>query len=86
MLDMLIGLAGPVRRVQALLLSHKPPPDPLNSLSVLLEFEAGISGTLAAVRSTRPLRASTPLAAPPRRKCWGAPSSCCARAARNPGT
>ncbi len=52
MLDALVGLAGPVRRVQALLLSHKPPPDPLDSLSVLLEFASGVSGTLAAVRST----------------------------------
>jgi predicted dehydrogenase len=52
MLDALIELAGPVRRVQALLLSHKPPPDPLDSLSVVLEFVSGISGILAAVRST----------------------------------
>ncbi len=52
MLDAMIELAGPVRRVQALLLSHKPPPEPLDSLSVLLEFESGISGMLAAVRST----------------------------------
>src|SRR6516164_8395045 len=51
-LDALIAVAGPVRRVQGLLLSHKPPPDPLDSLSVLLEFASGISGTLAAVRST----------------------------------
>jgi predicted dehydrogenase len=51
-LDALIAMAGPVRRVQALLLSHKPPPDPLDSLSVLLEFASGVSGTLAAVRST----------------------------------
>jgi len=51
-LDVLIAMAGPVRHVQALLLSHKPPPDPLDSLSVLLEFASGISGTLAAVRST----------------------------------
>jgi predicted dehydrogenase len=51
-LDALIAMAGPVRRVQALLLSHKPPPDPLDSLSVLLEFASGTSGTLAAVRST----------------------------------
>jgi predicted dehydrogenase len=51
-LDALIAMAGPVRRVQALLLSHKPPPDPLDSLSVLLEFASGISGTLAAIRST----------------------------------
>jgi len=51
-LDTMIAMAGPVRRVQALLLSHKPPPDPLDSLSVLLEFASGISGRLAAVRST----------------------------------
>jgi predicted dehydrogenase len=53
-LDTMIAMAGPVRRVQAMLLSHKPPPDPLDSLSVLLEFASGISGTLAAVRSTPP--------------------------------
>jgi predicted dehydrogenase len=51
-LDALIAIAGPVRRVQTLLLSHKPPPDPRDSLAVLLEFASGISGTLAAVRST----------------------------------
>ena len=51
-LDALVAMAGPVRRVQALLLSYKAPPDPLDSLSVLLEFSSGISGTLAAVRST----------------------------------
>jgi predicted dehydrogenase len=52
MLDALVELAGPVRRAEAVLLTHKPPPDPLDSLSVLLEFESGISGMLAAVRST----------------------------------
>ena len=52
MLDALVALAGRVRRVQALLLSHKPPPDPHDSLSALLEFNSGISGTLAMVRST----------------------------------
>ena len=52
MLDALVALAGPVRRVQALLLSHKPPPDPRDSLSALLEFTNGVSGTLAMVRST----------------------------------
>jgi len=51
-LDALIAMAGPVLRVQGLLLSHKPPPDPLDSLAVLLEFASGMSGTLAAVRST----------------------------------
>jgi predicted dehydrogenase len=52
MLDALVALAGPIRRVQALLLSHKAPPDPLDSLSTLLEFGSGVSGTLAMVRST----------------------------------
>jgi len=52
MLDALVALAGPVLRVQALLLTHKPPPDPHDSLSALLEFTSGISGTLAMVRST----------------------------------
>jgi len=52
MLDALVALAGPVRRVHSLLLSHKPAPDPLDSLSALLEFASGVSGTLAMVRST----------------------------------
>ena len=52
MLDALVALAGPVRRVEALLLSHKPPPDPHDSLSALLEFASGVNGTLAMVRSS----------------------------------
>ena len=52
MLDAMVALAGPVRRVEALLLSHKPPPDPLDSLSTVLEFASGVSGTLAMLRST----------------------------------
>ncbi len=52
MLDALVAIAGPVRRVQTLLFSHKPPPDPLDSLSTVLEFASGVSGTLAMVRST----------------------------------
>jgi predicted dehydrogenase len=51
-LDAMVKLAGPVRRVQAQLLSLKPPPDPLDSLSALLEFDGGIGGTISAVRST----------------------------------
>src|SRR6516162_3759632 len=54
MLDVLVALAGPVRRVQTLLVSHKPAPDPQDSLSALLEFASGVSGTLAMVRSTPP--------------------------------
>jgi len=51
-LDSFVHIAGPVLRVTAQLLSHRPPPDPLDTLSVLLEFENGVSGLLAAVRST----------------------------------
>jgi predicted dehydrogenase len=51
-LDAMVKIAGPVRRVQAQLLSQKPPPDPLDSLSALLEFDGGVSGTIACVRST----------------------------------
>ena len=51
-LDAMIRMAGPVRRVQALMLSHRKAPDPLDTISALLEFRSGISGMLAAVRST----------------------------------
>ena len=51
-LDAMIRLAGPVCRVQAQLLSHRPPPDPLDTISALLEFRSGISGVLTAVRCT----------------------------------
>ena len=51
-LDAMIRMAGPVRRVQAQLLAHRPAPDPLDTISALLEFRSGISGVLAAVRST----------------------------------
>jgi predicted dehydrogenase len=51
-LDTMIRIAGPVRRTHTQFLSLKPGPDPWDSLSVLLEFESGVGGTLAAVRST----------------------------------
>ena len=51
-LDSFVHIVGPVRRATAQLFSHKPAPDPLDTLSVLLEFDSGISGMLAAVRST----------------------------------
>jgi len=51
-LDSFVRMAGPVRRLHAQLLSHKPAPDPLDTLSVMLEFQSGISGMLGAVRST----------------------------------
>jgi predicted dehydrogenase len=51
-LDALVRIAGPVRRTHSQFLSLKPGPDPWDSLSVMLEFETGVGGTLAAVRST----------------------------------
>ena len=52
MLDALVRFAGPIRRIHAQLLSQKAPPDPHDSLAVLLEFASGVGGTLACVRST----------------------------------
>jgi len=52
MLDALVRIAGPIRRIHAQMLSLKPSPDPHDSLAVLLEFGSGIGGTLACVRST----------------------------------
>jgi predicted dehydrogenase len=51
-LDAMMKIAGPVRRVHARLSPLKPGPDPWDSLSVLLEFASGVGGTLACVRST----------------------------------
>ena len=51
-LDAMIRMAGPVRRVQAQLLSHRPAPDPRDTIAAVLEFRSGISGLLAAVRCT----------------------------------
>ena len=51
-LDTLVGLAGPVRRVCGQFLERKPPPAPLDTVSVLIEFADGTSGLLATVRAT----------------------------------
>jgi predicted dehydrogenase len=51
-LDALVRIAGPVKRLHAQLLSLKPGPDPWDSLSAMLEFASGAGGMLAAVRST----------------------------------
>ena len=52
MLDALVRIAGPIRRIQAQMVAQKPPPDPHDSIAVLLEFASGVGGTLACVRST----------------------------------
>jgi predicted dehydrogenase len=51
-LDAFVNLLGPVRRVNAQFVSRRPPPDPLDTISVLLEFANGASGVLASMRAT----------------------------------
>jgi predicted dehydrogenase len=51
-LDALVSYAGPVRRVQAQVVSLAPQPNPLDTITVMFEFDNGASGTLAAIRST----------------------------------
>ncbi len=52
MVDAFVGLIGPVKRVQAQLLARRPPPDVLDTVSVLFEFANGVSGTLSTIRAT----------------------------------
>ena len=52
MLDCFVNLLGPVARVSTQLVRWKPAPGALDSLSVLLHFRNGMSGTLAMVRAT----------------------------------
>ena len=51
-LDAFVNVAGPVSEVQAQFVSHKPSPDPLDTISVLFRFENGVSGLLGAVRAS----------------------------------
>ena len=51
-LDAFIHLLGPVRHVKAQMVSRRPPPDPLDAVSVLVEFASGASGVLASMRAT----------------------------------
>jgi predicted dehydrogenase len=50
--DSLVSLAGPARRVQARLVARESRADPLDALTVLIEFANGPSGVLCGVRST----------------------------------
>lgn len=52
MLDAFVGLVGPVRRVQAQLLTRQPQPDVIDTVSVMLEFSNGVSGLLSTIRTT----------------------------------
>ncbi len=51
-LDALISFAGPVKHVHAQVVSLQPQPSPLDTVTAMFEFESGVSGTLATIRST----------------------------------
>jgi predicted dehydrogenase len=51
-LDAFVNLMGPVRRVQAQLISRRPPPRMLDTVSAIFEFENGTSGLLGTFRVT----------------------------------
>jgi len=50
-LDAMINLGGPIRSVDAKLYEQKPPPDPRDSLAVLVQFASGATGMMATVRA-----------------------------------
>jgi predicted dehydrogenase len=51
-LDAFVAVAGPVHRVHAHVVSHPPAPEPVDTLTVFLEFKNGVSGVLCSVRTT----------------------------------
>lgn len=51
-LDAFVNMLGPVRRVQAQHISSRPPPESLDTLSILFEFGNRVSGVLCGVRAT----------------------------------
>lgn len=50
-LDALINFGGPIKSVDAKLYEQKPPPDPRDSLAVLVQFASGATGTMATIRA-----------------------------------
>lgn len=52
LLDCFINLLGPVARVRTQLVQWEQGPRPLDSLTVMLQFRNGITGTLAMIRQT----------------------------------
>lgn len=51
-LDAFTSLVGPARQVYARLSSREKGPPPLDTATLAIEFESGVSGTLATVRAT----------------------------------
>jgi predicted dehydrogenase len=53
-LDALINMAGPIKRVDAKSFAPKPSPDPRDVVAVLAEFASGATGQMATIRATVP--------------------------------
>lgn len=51
-LDAFVAVAGPVKSAHAHVVSHPPAPEPVDTLSVFLEFSNRVSGVLCGVRTT----------------------------------
>lgn len=51
-MDAFINLVGPAHRVCAQLVAHPPAPEPVDTLSVFVEFKNRVSGVLCGVRTT----------------------------------
>src|SRR5262249_355931 len=51
-LDPFTSLVGPARQVYAMLCSREKGPPPLDTATLALRFESGVSGTLATIRAT----------------------------------
>jgi predicted dehydrogenase len=51
-IDAFVNLVGPVRRVEAQRILHRPAPDPSDTIAVVFEFANRVSGTFSAVRVT----------------------------------
>jgi predicted dehydrogenase len=49
-IDALVNLLGPVRRVQAQALMKKPAPGPVDSVAMMLQFRSGASGVICGAR------------------------------------
>jgi predicted dehydrogenase len=51
-IDAFVAVAGPVHEAHAHVVSHPPAPEPVDSLTVFLEFSSRVSGVLCGVRTT----------------------------------
>jgi predicted dehydrogenase len=81
MLDAMIAMAGPVRRVGALLLSHKPPPDPSTACQSCSNSTRASAQPWPRCDRRRCICGCTRLAATRRPRPSAAPSWCCGAAA-----